>query len=174
MLASYDHSNTINLFALGALVAWLRGEVARDGTVAPGPRLPAPDLALAQARLGGDVAPETWALVLRLNRFGDEPQPLILASMYRHLAHAPAFLQRVEARPGAGRTPTARCERAIVGNRQAAAERSSRIARAISTQSGRCWPPRSKQACRPVRRPRHRQDGHHLPRDPRGAGHPSS
>ena len=24
VLASYDHSNTINLFALGALVAWLR------------------------------------------------------------------------------------------------------------------------------------------------------
>ena len=42
-----------------------------------------------------DVAPETWALVLRLNRFGDKRE-LILASMYRHLAHAPPFLRRVE------------------------------------------------------------------------------
>ena len=31
VLASYDHSNTINLFALGALVAWLRGETAGVG-----------------------------------------------------------------------------------------------------------------------------------------------
>ena len=31
VLASYDHSNTINLFALGALVAWLRGETAAEG-----------------------------------------------------------------------------------------------------------------------------------------------
>ena len=53
VLASYDHSNTINLFALGALVAWLRGETAGEGTpeirAAPaGARRDA-----AAARLGG-------------------------------------------------------------------------------------------------------------------------
>ncbi len=133
VLASYDHSNTINLFSLGALRAWLRGEVARDGAIEPGPRKAAPDLALPKLASEKDVAPETWALVLRLNRFGDEPQPLILASMYRHLAHAPSFLARVEG----ALTPVAAdgsLRRAIVNNRQVAAELSSRIARDISAK----------------------------------------
>ena len=74
VLASYDHSNTVNLFALGALVAWLRGEVAAEGTPEQGPRLPAPDVALPQARLRRPTSsPETWQLVLRLNHFGDRP-----------------------------------------------------------------------------------------------------
>jgi hypothetical protein len=133
VLASYDHSNPINLFSLGALRAWLRGEVARDGAIEPGPRKAAPDLALPKLASEKDVAPETWALVLRLNRFGDEPQPLILASMYRHLAHAPSFLARVEG----ALTPVAAdgsLRRAIVNNRQVAAELSSRIARDISAK----------------------------------------
>ena len=74
MLASYDHSNTINLFALGALVAWLRGETAGEGIPEQGPRLPAPDVMLPKLASAEDVSPETWALVLRLNRFGD-PAP---------------------------------------------------------------------------------------------------
>jgi hypothetical protein len=131
VLASYDHSNTINLFALGALRAWLNGEVGRDGTIAPGPRKAAPDLALPKLASEEDVAPETWALVLRLNKFGDEPQPLILASMYRHLAHAPSFLQRVET----ALAPVAAAgslRKAIVDNRRTAAALSSDLARAIS------------------------------------------
>src|SRR5437899_9451172 len=80
VLASYDHSNTVNLFALGALVAWLRGETAGEGTPERGPRLPAPDVTLPKLASQEDVDPETWALVLRLNRFGDKRQ-IILASM---------------------------------------------------------------------------------------------
>jgi hypothetical protein len=95
VLASYDHSNTINLFALGALVAWLRGETARQGTPETGPRLPAPELTLPKLASPEDTPAEIWALVLRLNRFGDS-QPVILASMYRHLAHAPDFLRKLE------------------------------------------------------------------------------
>lgn len=133
VLASYDHSNTINLFALGALRAWLNGEVARDGMMAPGPRKAAPDLALPKLASEQDVAPETWALVLRLNRFGDEPQPLILASMYRHLAHAPSFLQRVETALG----PIAAdgsLRKAILANRRTAAALSADIGGAISAE----------------------------------------
>jgi hypothetical protein len=76
-----------------------------------------------------DVAPDVWALVLRLNAFGDKKQ-VILASMYRHLAHAPDFLRRVEAvlepvdRDGS-------LERAIEANRRDAAERAKILARAI-------------------------------------------
>lgn len=95
VLASYDHSNTVNLLALRALVAVLRGEAAKEGAPAAGPRLPAPDLILPKLASPEDTSAETWALVLRLNRFGD-PQQVILASMYRHLAHAPGFLRKVE------------------------------------------------------------------------------
>ena len=95
VLASYDHSNTINLFALGALTAWLRGEVAVQGAPEAGPRLPAPDLLLPKLASEEDTPAETWALVRRLNRFGD-PRQIILASMYRHLAHAPGFLRKLE------------------------------------------------------------------------------
>lgn len=129
VLASYDHSNTINLFALGALVAWLRGETAGEGTPEAGARLPPPDVVLPKLASAEDVTPETWALVLRLNRFGD-PRQLILASMYRHLAHAPAFLRQVETvlMPVEADGSLAR---AIAANRAEAHERARLLARAI-------------------------------------------
>jgi hypothetical protein len=96
VLASYDHSNTINLFALGALAAWLRGEAAEQGAPSGGPRLPAPDVTLPKLASAEDVSAETWALVLRLNKFGDRAEPIILASMYRQLAHTPQFLAEIE------------------------------------------------------------------------------
>jgi hypothetical protein len=130
VLASYDHSNTINLFALGALVAWLRGKTAAAGSPERGPRLPPPDVTLPELASQDDVSPDVWALVQRLNGFGDKEQ-VILASMYRHLAHAPAFLHRVEA----ALAPVAQdgsLERAIATNRAEAAARARVIARAIS------------------------------------------
>ena len=130
VLASYDHSNTINLFALGALGAWLRGEMAKEGVPATGPRLPPPDVALPKLNSVGDVSPETWALVLRLNQFGDRPQPIILASMYRQLAHAPQFLMQVE-RALAPLQADGSLDRAIAENRTAADTQSCVLARAI-------------------------------------------
>lgn len=129
VLASYDHSNTINLFGLGALVAWLRGEIATAGEPEQGPRLSAPDIILPKLASAEDVTPETWALVLRLNRFGD-PAQIILASMYRHLAHAPEFLSQVEA----ALTPVeadGSLARAIAENKVEAHERAKVLARAI-------------------------------------------
>jgi hypothetical protein len=133
VLASYDQSNTVNLFTLGALAAWLRGDVASSGTPEEGPRLPAPDVALPKLASEADVAPEVWQRVLRLNRFGDRPEPLILASMYRHLAQAPAFLQRLEATLAPVQADGS-LDRAILANRRAAHERARRLARAIAAQ----------------------------------------
>jgi hypothetical protein len=136
VLASYDHSNTVNLFALGALVARLRGDVAEEGTPEEGPRLPAPDVDLPSLASEADLPPETWQRVLRLNHFGDRPEPLILASMYRHLAHAPTFLQRLEA----ALTPVqadGSLDRAILGNRRAGHQRARVLARAISADRPR-------------------------------------
>ena len=129
ILASYDHSNTINLFALGALVGWLRSETAERGMPETGPRLPAPDVVLPKLASAEDVAPETWALVLRLNRFGD-PRQLILASMYRHLAHAPAFLRQIEAVLAVVEADGSLAH-AIADNRADAHQRSKVLARAI-------------------------------------------
>jgi hypothetical protein len=130
VLASYDHSNTINLFALGALRCWLRGDSAPAGLPEGGPRLPAPDVTLPKLAAAEDVSPETWALVLRLNKYGD-PRPIILASMYRHLAHAPAFLRQVEA-VLAPLDANSSLERIILGNKAMAYERSRLLARAIA------------------------------------------
>lgn len=132
VLASYDHSNTVNLFALGALVAWLRGETAREGLPQSGLRLPAPAVVLPRLGSAEDVAPETWALVLRLNRFGD-PHQVILASMYRHLAHAPAFLRQIEAALAPVEADGS-LSRAIAANRTAAHEQAKVLARAIEAR----------------------------------------
>jgi hypothetical protein len=96
VLASYDHSNTINLFALGALAAKLSGET-KTGKVEEGPRLKAPDLELPVLPVQKDVGPQTWERVVRLNKLADQREPIILASMYRHLAHWPRFLEQIEA-----------------------------------------------------------------------------
>ena len=131
VLASYDHSNTINLFALGALVARLRGQTADSGTPERGPRLAAPDLALPPLASEGDVGPDVWAMVLRLNHFGDRPDPLILASMYRQLAGSPGFLRRVEAALASAQADGS-LDRAIIANRESAYTQTRTIARAIS------------------------------------------
>jgi hypothetical protein len=132
VLASYDHSNTVNLFALGALVAWLRGEAAEGASPTGGPRLPAPDVTLPPLASEADVSPEIWAMVLRLNRFGD-PRQLILASMYRHLAHAPDFLTKLEGSLATVQADGA-LERAIAANRASAQASARHLARAISAR----------------------------------------
>jgi hypothetical protein len=136
VLASYDHSNTVNLFALGALRCWLREDGAPAGLPEGGPRLPAPNVTLPKLASAADVSPETWALVLRLNGFGD-PRPLILASMYRHLGHAPDFLRRLVVALGPLDADSS-LERIIHGNKVMAYERSRLLARAIDApQPGR-------------------------------------
>ena len=139
VLASYDHSNTINLFALGALLAWLRAETAGGGMPEGGPRLPTPDVTLPKLMSADDVTPETWALVLRLNRFGD-PHQVILASMYRQLAHAPDFLRRVEATLTPAEADGS-LALAITANRTDAHQRAKLLARAIDAR----WPPFARQ-----------------------------
>jgi hypothetical protein len=112
-------------------VARLRGDVADEGMPEQGPRLPAPDVDLPPLASETDVSPETWQRVLRLNQVGDRPDPLILASMYRHLAHAPAFLQRLEAAVAPVQADGS-LDRAILDNRRAAHQRARVLARAIS------------------------------------------
>ncbi len=93
VLTSYDRSNSMNLIALAALRAKVRGE----GDAAP---LPAADPGMeivgelpALVPIG-EMPAASAQLVLMLNAIGD-PDQRVLASMYRHLSHWPAFLALV-------------------------------------------------------------------------------
>jgi len=92
VLATYDRSNTMNLLALSALLASLDGNVAAGAPVATGRAGGGAEAAMPKLLTEADVAPETWALVLRLNMLGERDEGRVLASMYRHLAHWPGVL----------------------------------------------------------------------------------
>ena len=95
VLAAYDRTNAMALIALSALLLRLDDEPpSRDAASSrseesrePPPAIPLPSL-LDMA----DLAPATAELVLTLNRLGTRRGEPILASMYRHLAHWPAYL----------------------------------------------------------------------------------
>ena len=94
ILAAYDRTNARALLALCGLLARLDGVGAvavKARTPRVEPSLPLPPLPALES-----LAPETAALVLRLNHLGaGRPDP-ILASMYRHLAYWPDFLAAIE------------------------------------------------------------------------------
>jgi hypothetical protein len=93
VLAAYDHTNAMAALALTALRARLDGRTPLDPAAAE------PTPAAAAARIGlpkllnlTDMQAGTATLVTALNRFGTGRPELILASMYRHLAHWPSYL----------------------------------------------------------------------------------
>ncbi|HKM71787.1 MAG TPA: hypothetical protein VJX94_17305, partial [Stellaceae bacterium] len=96
VLAAYDRTNAMALIAFLAVQLRLEGVpcsvevVARRPASAPAksePDLPLPPL-LALA----DMPPTTAELVLAINGLGAIHREPLLASMYRHLAHWPAYL----------------------------------------------------------------------------------
>lgn len=92
----YNEANALNLVAITALLQ------AGRGVSAP----PAHDALsyLTKATLPGlpplpelqSLGAETTARILRLNAIADEPDPVIVASLYRHLALWPEVLASVE------------------------------------------------------------------------------
>lgn len=95
VLDAYDRTNPMALVALSVALRRLEdpdavgtaGASAAGVTVAPGPELALPPLLRLE-----EMAPATAALVLRLNRIGAAGPDLVLASMYRNLAHWPSYL----------------------------------------------------------------------------------
>ena len=91
ILQSYERSNAKNLIALGALLARLEGKSSTLGEPAPPMQIEDPIEGQLPALLTLDaMAPPVRALVEDLNRIGGREE--ILASMYRYLAHWPAYL----------------------------------------------------------------------------------
>lgn len=89
VLASYDHSNTINLLAMTTFLRQPQG-VSRDAPPATGAP-PMPE-ALPKLLTFAEMAEPTADLVRALNLLGERDEGRIVASMWRHLAHWPPFL----------------------------------------------------------------------------------
>jgi hypothetical protein len=92
ILTAYDRTNSMALIALTALTAWRDrgGQFPHSATSVEAEEtsdLPLPALTPLEA-----MPPHLAALVRRLNRFGTKREQPILASMYRHLSHWPAYL----------------------------------------------------------------------------------
>jgi hypothetical protein len=93
VLAAYDHTNAMALVALSALRARLQGSSPSASEAAePMPVVAAPQVRLPRLLNLTDLSPSTATLVTTLNGLGTRRPGAVLASMYRHLAHWPAYL----------------------------------------------------------------------------------
>src|SRR5713226_6533003 len=94
VLDSYQYTNALALVVLSALLARFEpkpSEPVKPADAAPKPLgLKIPELPPADA-----LDPEVARLVAELNGFGEDAEPTVIASMYRHLAYWPAYLALV-------------------------------------------------------------------------------
>jgi hypothetical protein len=94
VLDSYQYTNALALTVLSALLAHFEPRSAyavTAATTAPRPSgVKIPELPPMEA-----LDPEVARLVAELNGFGEDTEPQLIASMYRHLAYWPAYLALV-------------------------------------------------------------------------------
>jgi hypothetical protein len=94
VLDSYQYTNALALVVLSALLAHYdprsADPVAAAETVPPRGSVKIPELPPMDA-----LDPEVARLVTELNGFGEDAEPQLIASMYRHLAYWPAYLALV-------------------------------------------------------------------------------
>jgi hypothetical protein len=94
VLDSYQYTNALALVVLSALLAHYEPRPA--GTVTAADTAPKPSGAKIPELPPMDALdPEVAALVGELNSFGEDTEPQLIASMYRHLAYWPAYLALV-------------------------------------------------------------------------------
>ena len=94
VLDSYQYTNALALAVLSALLAHFEPRAADAVTAAAAAPKPSgvriPELPPMDA-----LDPEVAQLVAELNGFGEDTEPQLIASMYRHLAYWPAYLALV-------------------------------------------------------------------------------
>jgi len=94
VLDSYQYTNALALVVLSALLAHYEPRLAdavKPADAAPNPSgTKIPELPPMDA-----LDPEVAALVTELNGFGEDTEPQLIASMYRHLAYWPSYLALV-------------------------------------------------------------------------------
>ena len=92
---SYERSNAMNMIAHGALLACLKGQWENASDAPPAFLEPPIEGEMPELLTLENMAPHIAAMVTNLNRIGGRDE--ILASMYRHLAHWPAYLALMHA-----------------------------------------------------------------------------
>jgi hypothetical protein len=162
VLAAYDRTNAMALIALSALLLRLDGEPLSPGAASSPsetssrsdgvsrelpPAIPLPAL-LDMA----DLASATAELVLRLNRLGTRRDDAILASMYRHLAHWPAYLALIWAII-APLDADGSLERSIADAAAKARVRAARVATRLYSPPAESLAPATAAAIRPAVEP---------------------
>lgn len=101
VLASYNTANANNLIAARVLRGLLGDESARGGkgAEAPAPALQSHRLPALPAMIGrDDMAADLWQALAALRSPSGMADNPIVPSLYRHLAHWPAFLMEAAAR----------------------------------------------------------------------------
>ena len=94
VLGSYQYTNALALVVLSALLAHYEPQPAN--AVKPAGTAPKPSGAKIPELPPMDALDlEVAALVEELNAFGEDTEPQLIASMYRHLAYWPAYLALV-------------------------------------------------------------------------------
>ncbi|OCK54094.1 hypothetical protein [Bradyrhizobium sp. LMTR 3] len=94
VLESYQYTNALALVVLSAVLAHYEPRpadavtAANKAPTAAGTKIP--ELPPMEA-----LDPEVAALVAELNSFGEDTEPQLIASMYRHLAYWPSYLALV-------------------------------------------------------------------------------
>ena len=95
VLDAYERTNPMALIALSVVLERLANPDLGGGEGAPlrqGPLPAGPAIALPPLLRLEEMAPATAALVIRLNQIGTVALDPVLASLYRNLAHWPAYL----------------------------------------------------------------------------------
>ena len=94
VLDSYQYTNALALTVLSALLAHFEPRpavtVTAAGSAPPSSGVKIPELPPMDA-----LDPEVMRLVTEMNSFGEDTEPTLIASMYRHLAYWPAYLALV-------------------------------------------------------------------------------
>ena len=94
VLDSYHHTNALALVVLSALLAHCEprpADAVRPSDNAPQP----PGAKIPELPPMDALDPEVAALVEELNTFGEDTEPQLIASMYRHLAYWPGYVALV-------------------------------------------------------------------------------
>jgi hypothetical protein len=90
-LDSYHHTNALALVVLSALLE--RYDPSTGDFAQPSEAVPAADRTeLPALPAMAALAPQVQRLIVELNHFGEDTDPLLIASMYRHLAYWPPYL----------------------------------------------------------------------------------
>jgi len=91
ILASYYHTNALALVVLSALLE--RYDPTKGDHAKPAHTVPASSTTeLPPLPAMASLSPEVQRLIVEMNGFGEETDPYLIASMYRHLAYWPPYL----------------------------------------------------------------------------------